>query len=105
MANGSSNAPQLSICNRRGNPAKPDAVGRLRLLLSQPTADLQAITTTIETDLGLTIRLLQCAWEQPGMVPPGTSDISEIVVHLGLQKLKAMISQNAPQRGKFRVSH
>ena len=105
MANGTSNAPQLSICNRRSNPAKPDAVGRLRLLLSQPTADLQAITSTIENDLGLTIRLLQCAWEQPGMVPAGTSDISEIVVHLGLQKLKAMISKSAPERTKFRVSH
>ena len=105
MADGTSNAPELSLCNRRSNPAKPDAVGRLRLLLSQPSADLQAITSTIENDLDLTIRLLQCAWEQPGMVPPGTSDISEIVVHLGLQKLKAMISKSAPERTKFRVSH
>jgi len=105
VANGTSNAPQPSICNRRSNPAKPDAAGRLRLLLSQPAADLQAITSAIENDLDLTIRLLQCAWEQPGLVPPGTSDIGEIVVHLGLQKLKAQISKNAPQRAKSRVSH
>ena len=98
MANEKNNLPQLAICGGRDHtlPAAPEAVALLRTLLSQPTADLQAITQTIESDLSLTVRLFQLAAQQPGTVPAGVFDISEIVVHLGLKKLKAMMSGNIP---------
>jgi len=97
VANGKNNHPQLSICGRQGlssasMPVAPEAVGLLRTLLSQPAADLHAITQVIESDLGLTVRLLQLAAQQPGTVPADVFDISQIVVHLGLKKLRAMTS-------------
>ena len=96
MENKKNNLPQLSICGGRDHslPATPEAVALLRMLLSQPTTDLQAITQAIESDLALTIQIFQLAAQQPGTVPPGVSDISEIVVHLGRKKLQAMIARN-----------
>lgn len=98
MANEKNNHSQLSICGRRDHslPAAPESVALLRTLLSQPTADLHAITQAIESDLVLTIQLFQLSAQQPGTVPPGVFDISEIVVHLGCKKLRAMISRNMP---------
>ena len=94
MANGKNNYPQLSICSRHDYSlaVAPEAFGLLRALLSQPTADLHAITEAIESDLGLTVRLFRLAAQQPGAVPAGVFDISEIVVHLGLKRLRAMAS-------------
>jgi len=94
VANGKNNHSQLSICSRRSLPVAPETVALLRTLLSQQTADLQAITQAIESDLSLTVRLFQLAAQQPGTVPPDTFDISEIVVHLGVKKLRAMISRH-----------
>lgn len=73
-------------------PAAPEAVRLLRVLLCQQPADLQAITEAIESDLGLTARLFQLAARQPGTVPAGVFNVSEIVVHLGLKKLRTITS-------------
>jgi c-di-GMP-related signal transduction protein len=95
VANGKNNYPELSICvpQAHSSAAAPEAVGLLRTLLSEQPADLQAITQTIESDLSLTVQLFHLAGQRPGTVPPGVSDISEIVVHLGRKNLKAMIAK------------
>lgn len=106
MANGNNNHPELSICDRPhySLPVAPEAAALLRTLLSQQTADLQAITETIESDLGLTIQLYQLAAQQPGMVPVGVFEVSEVVVHLGLKRLRTMISGNTSLRAQRTVS-
>jgi HD-like signal output (HDOD) protein len=109
VANEKNNHSQLSICRRRDVapapvPAAPETIALLRTLLSQPAADLHAITQAFESDLGLTVRLFQLAAQQPGTVPPGVFDISEIVVHLGLKKVRAMISRNIPVQSQLTVS-
>jgi HD-like signal output (HDOD) protein len=73
-------------------PVSQEAAGVVRMLLSQPAADLQAITDAIQSDLGLTIRLFHLAAQKPDAVPRGTLEISEIVVHLGRKNLEAIIS-------------
>jgi HDOD domain len=91
VANGKNNHPRPSLCGRPEQPSTPEAIRLLRILLSQRTANLQAITQAIESDLGLTVRIFELAARMPATVPPGVFDISEIVVHLGLKQLRAMI--------------
>jgi HD-like signal output (HDOD) protein len=105
VANGEKNYSQLSICGRQGVPSAsvppgPEAVGLLRTLLSDRTPNLQAITAAIESDVGLVVRLFQTAAQFPGTVPPGVFDISEIVVHLGIKNLRAMISRSLRLRAR-----
>jgi len=74
-------------------PALPSALLRLECSLSAFGADLQDITDIIRSDIGLTTQLLRLAAremeESPGQVVP----IGDIVVHVGLEKLKALVAQ------------
>jgi len=92
VANEKNNTSRLPLRVREEQQAAPEALGHLRALLSQQTANLQAITAAIENDLGLTVRLYRLAAQLPATVPPGVFDISEIVVHLGIKQLRAMVS-------------
>jgi len=92
VANAKNNTSRLSLRAREEQQAAPEAIGHLRTLLSQRTANLQAITDAIENDIGLTVRLYRLAAQLPATVPPGVFDISEIVVHLGIKQLRAMVS-------------
>lgn len=96
MANRTKSDSQLTLCEReqffsKAMPVSAEAAGRLRALLSQPILNLQAVTEAIQSDLELTLRLFQFAAQRPATVPCSAVDISEIVVHLGRQNLRAMI--------------
>ena len=96
MAHSTKGNSQLSLSKREGQfstPVSGEAAGRLRMLLSQPTLNLQAITEAIQSDLELTLRLFYFAAQWPATVPFRSADISEIVVHLGRQNLRVMICQ------------
>jgi len=71
----------------------PESLGLLRTLLSAPVPDLQAITDAIRGDVGLTVEVLRQAAEQPDTEPANVLNLAEIVVHLGLEKLRAVISK------------
>jgi len=78
--------------NQSQIPAFPEALLLLRTLLDERFADLRAITETIRGDVGLTVSALQLAADEPDVVPAEVLNISEIVVHLGLENLRTMIS-------------
>jgi HD-like signal output (HDOD) protein len=71
-------------------PAMPGAVALLQLKLASNVADLDAITRLIRTDVGLTAQLLRLAFGQPSRHGSGHLGVGEVVVHLGLEKLRAM---------------
>jgi HD-like signal output (HDOD) protein len=71
-------------------PAMPGSVAFLQLLVTSNVADLEAITTLIRNDVGLTAQLLGLAFEQPSRRPTSHLRLAELVVHLGLEKLRAM---------------
>jgi len=74
--------------------AAPHAAARLQLLASSSVADLEAITSIIRDDLGLTIRLLQLA-EQTLEENAGNLSLEELVIHLGLEQLRRMAAETA----------
>lgn len=71
-------------------PAMPGAVLVLELLLGSNVADLDAITRLIRTDVGLTVQLLRFAFGQPSKHRPSQLNLAELIVHLGLEPLRAM---------------
>jgi HD-like signal output (HDOD) protein len=74
-------------------PAMPDAVLLLRLLLSSHVADLHAITDVIRNDVGLTAQLLRLAAQERGGRPTSILNVGELLVQIGLDKLKALAAQ------------
>lgn len=75
--------------------AMPAAVLTLELLLSTRRIDLHAITSTVKSDLGLTIQVLRYASRAlPGYLEnPGRLDAC--LVHLGVDNLKRMLLRTA----------
>jgi HD-like signal output (HDOD) protein len=65
---------------------------RLEKLIAEDVADLNAIGAVVRGDLGLSIHLLRTAHEETfephGILP----SVEEIVVHLGLDRLKALVA-------------
>lgn len=88
----------LPISLRQGTefplpPAMPDSVLLLRLLLSSHIADLHAITEVIRNDVGLTAQLFCLAALERGRRITGILNIGDLVVHIGLEKLKSLAAE------------
>ena len=73
-------------------PAMPGAVAFLQLLLTSNVADLEAITALIRNDVGLTVRLLGLAFGEAAQRSTSRLSLEELVVHLGLEKLRVMVA-------------
>lgn len=74
-------------------PAQPDALLRLELSLSEHVTDLQAICNIVSGDVGLTIQLLRLAAREITESAETMVTISEIVIHVGVEKLAAVVAQ------------
>ena len=83
--------------------ARPDSLVLLQILLAEPVPDLQAVADTVDRDAGLTALVLRLAAQCPASVPAGCVNLSEIVVHLGLKKLRALSSSLYAQLGELRL--
>ena len=75
-------------------PATPGAIALLQLLVTSNVADLEAITTLIRNDLGLTVQLLGLAFGQACERRTRHLSVGELVVHLGLEKLRTMAAES-----------
>jgi len=71
-------------------PAMPGAVVLLELQLASNVVDREAITRLIRNDVGLTVQLLRLARAQGLGRRAGHLSVGELVVHLGLEKLRTM---------------
>jgi|HubBroStandDraft_1064217.scaffolds.fasta_scaffold00132_35 HD-like signal output (HDOD) protein len=74
-------------------PALPNALLQLELRLSAPVADLSDITNIIRSDVGLTAQLLRLAAREIEESPDKIVALSEIVVHVGVEKLGALAAR------------
>jgi HD-like signal output (HDOD) protein len=70
----------------------PNAVLQLDLWLSAFVADLQHITNIIRSDIGLTAQLLRLAAGTNGVSTGRIVAISDIVVDIGVEKLRALVA-------------
>jgi len=77
-------------------PASPNALLQLELCLSAFVVDLQDITNIIRGDIGLTAQLLRLAAGELEKSPSRVVAVSEIVLHLGVDKLKALLAGTRP---------
>lgn len=73
----------------------PDAVLLLRLLASAHCADLHAITEVIRNDVGLTVQLFRLAALERHGRPTSSLNVADIVVQVGLDKLKGLAAETA----------
>jgi HD-like signal output (HDOD) protein len=87
-------------------PAMPNALLRLDLWLSEFVADLQDITKIILSDLGLTAQLLRLAACEIEESPGRSVALNEIVVLVGVEKLRALVAatQSLPGHGRSHAS-
>jgi HD-like signal output (HDOD) protein len=83
-------SPQLEI---PAPPVTPKVLVLFQLLLSNHIADLSAITEVIRSDIGLTVQVLRCAAEEGYSRELDFVEISDVVVHLGLEKLKRLADE------------
>lgn len=68
--------------------ADAKAVAELQLLASSHVVDLEAITSVVRNDLGLTLHLLQLTARERGKHAGTMSTLSEVIVQLGLEQLR-----------------
>jgi HD-like signal output (HDOD) protein len=73
--------------------ALPNALLQLELRLSAPVTDLRDITNIIRSDVGLTAQLLRLAAVEVEASSDKLISISEIVVHVGVEKLKVLVAR------------
>ncbi len=85
-----------------GLPAMPDALLQLELCLTASAVDLQNITSIIRGDVGLTVQLLRFAARETELFPGRINPISEIVIQLGISKLRALAAQTEPLPERLR---
>jgi len=76
-------------------PAMPASLLQLQLCLSASVVDLHDIANITLSDPGLTLQLLRLAARETGQSTDAIA-IGEIVVQLGIQKLRALIAQTQP---------
>jgi HD-like signal output (HDOD) protein len=74
-------------------PALPNALLQLELRLAAPVADLHDITNIMRSDVGLTAQLLRLAAREIEESPDEVVPVSEILVHVGVEKLKALLAR------------
>ena len=98
----SSTFPPLGEPEFPGPPAMPIALLRLELCLSAPVADLQDITNIIKSDIGLTVQLLRVAAREIEESPDRVVTISDIVVQVGVERLRALVARTKPLPVHFR---
>jgi HD-like signal output (HDOD) protein len=80
-------------------PALSNALLQLELCLSASVVDLQDITNIIRGDIGLTAQLLRLAASELEESPSRVVPVSEIILQLGVNKLKAMMARTRPLPG------
>ncbi len=80
-------------------PALPDSLLQLDLALSVFVADLGQITNIILADIGLTAQLLRLGAGELDQLPSRGVAVSEIVLLLGLDKLKSLAARTSPLAG------
>lgn len=85
-------------------PALLNTLLQLELCLSETAPDLHAITAIIRNDIGLTAQLLRLAAHEIKPSPAKILPLSEIVVHVGVEGLKALLArtQAPPEHLKTR---
>jgi len=76
-----------------GLPATPNALLRMELWLSSFAPDLQEVTDIIRNDIGLTSQVLRLAAREIKESPDKVIGISEIVILVGVEKLKALAAR------------
>jgi HD-like signal output (HDOD) protein len=81
-------------------PALSNALLQLELCLSASVADLQDVTNIIKSDIGLTAQLLRLAAAEIEGSPSRIVPVSEIVLQLGVNRLKAMMARTKPLAGR-----
>lgn len=74
-------------------PAMTKSVILLQMLLATNVVDLEAITQVIRDDVGLTTQLLRLAMRESARFSRRPLRLQELVVHLGLQRLRAMAAE------------
>jgi HD-like signal output (HDOD) protein len=74
-------------------PAMPGSAVLLQLLLSSHVADLHAITEVIRNDIGLVVRVLRMAGFECGGRSLSTLNMGDLVVQLGVEKLKGLLQE------------
>jgi len=73
--------------------ADAKAVAELQLLASSHVVDLEAITSVVCNDLGLTLHVLQLTARKLGKHAGTMSTLSEVIVHLGLEQLRKIAEE------------
>ena len=81
-----------NLNNRRTEPfpASVTSLLQLRFLLSEPVVDLGTITEVITSDNALYGYLMQCAIRECDMPRDAIVPLSELVIHLGIERLLAL---------------
>lgn len=74
-------------------PADATAAAQLQLLASSHVVDLATITNVIASDVGLTIRLLQCSAKKFGRQAATMESLEEVVVQLGSEQLRTLAAE------------
>ncbi len=84
-----------------GPPALPGALLQLETCLSASVGDLQEITNAIRNDVGLTVQVLRLAAREIEESPEKIVPLSEIVVQVGFEKLRALIDRTQTLSDRF----
>jgi len=72
---------------------KPEVLLFFEMLLSAQVIDLRTITQVIRTDVGLTVQLLRLAAEESKGGASAVVDIEDLVVLLGIDRLKSVLDR------------
>ncbi len=77
-------------------PAMADSVLLLQVLLSGPAVNLRSVAEVIRGDVGLTIQLLRLVSLEHGERQPVEASVTRNVVHAGIDKLLALVTEIEP---------
>jgi hypothetical protein len=73
-------------------PALPEALGLLRSVLSEPVVDLADLAAIVRGDIGLVVGVLRLGSDELGPMAEPALRVSDLLVHLGVDRLKTMAS-------------
>ena len=79
-----------NLNDRRTESASVTSLLELRFLLSEPVADLATVTEVIAGDKALCGYLMQCAVRESDIPRDAILPLSELVIHLGIERLLAL---------------
>jgi len=99
---GKSSSPTLPLSMASGEPgpvplppAMPGSVVLLQLLVSSSVVDLHVVTEVIRNDVGLVVAVLRTAGLEYGRRSSTSLSIADLVVRMGLEKLKCLAMETA----------